>query len=194
MELGRRDEYFSQPQNTERGLGGPSYENLSRKNASIVGVGVADNPNLYPDVESNSPANGTQRHSITVSTSETQPSNTFNPAYPSNTVFSSSPESKPHLAFENKLKLSEWKSTNKRLEKTQLMETELRRQPPTTPVLQPVHRYCLAEDFVKPYRAHHCRACETVSCSQIKSVIFVLSFNFILMQCVLKYDHHCPCK
>jgi palmitoyltransferase len=180
MELGRRDEYFSQRQNTERGLAGPSYEDLTRRNASIVGVGVVDKPNLCPDVESNSPANGTQRHSITVSTSETQPSNTFQPAFPSNTVLSSPPESRPHLAFENKLKLPTWKSmtsatsTNKRLEKAQLMEEQLHRQPPTTPVLQPVHRFCLIDGFVKPYRAHHCQSCETVSCSHIKSVISFL--------------------
>ncbi|KAF9074361.1 DHHC palmitoyltransferase-domain-containing protein [Rhodocollybia butyracea] len=45
------------------------------------------------------------------------------------------------------------------------------RRPPTTPVLSPEYRYCSRDLFVKPYRAHHCRACGT---------------------CVLKYDHHCP--
>lgn len=51
--------------------------------------------------------------------------------------------------------------------------TYIARRPPTTPVLEPLHRYCDKDGFVKPYRAHHCRNCGT---------------------CVLKYDHHCPCK
>ncbi|KAL0057793.1 hypothetical protein AAF712_015551 [Marasmius tenuissimus] len=45
------------------------------------------------------------------------------------------------------------------------------RRPPTTPQLLPEHRYCSKDLFIKPHRAHHCRACGT---------------------CVLKYDHHCP--
>lgn len=47
------------------------------------------------------------------------------------------------------------------------------RKPPLTPVLLPQYRYCEKDELVKPYRAHHCRLCGT---------------------CVLKYDHHCPCK
>ena len=184
MELGRREQYLSQPQNTGRGFAGPSYEDLTKRNASIVGVGGIYKPNLGSDtdVESNLPANGTQRPSTTVSTSETQPSNTFKPASPSITVHSSSPESRTHLAFENNLKLPKWKSTTpatKRSERAQLMEAQLHRRPPTTPVLQPLHRYCLTDGLVKPYRAHHCRSCGTVSSSQIKCVIFVLSYNFI---------------
>jgi len=45
------------------------------------------------------------------------------------------------------------------------------RTPPTTPILLPEHRYCYRDGIIKPFRAHHCRACGT---------------------CVLKYDHHCP--
>lgn len=37
------------------------------------------------------------------------------------------------------------------------------RHPPTHPVLSPEYRYCHREGFVKPPRAHHCRACGTVS-------------------------------
>ncbi|KAI0342150.1 zf-DHHC-domain-containing protein [Trametopsis cervina] len=47
----------------------------------------------------------------------------------------------------------------------------LTRSPPKTPVLRPDRRYCHKEGFLKPLRAHHCRACGT---------------------CILKYDHHCP--
>ncbi|CAL1698197.1 unnamed protein product [Somion occarium] len=45
------------------------------------------------------------------------------------------------------------------------------RKPPPTPALLPEYRYCYKDGFVKPTRAHHCRACGT---------------------CILKYDHHCP--
>ncbi|KAH9920836.1 zf-DHHC-domain-containing protein [Epithele typhae] len=45
------------------------------------------------------------------------------------------------------------------------------RRPPKTPVLRDEYRYCYKDGFLKPHRAHHCRACGT---------------------CVLKYDHHCP--
>jgi len=45
------------------------------------------------------------------------------------------------------------------------------RVPSASPVLLPEYRYCFRDELVKPFRAHHCRACGT---------------------CVLKYDHHCP--
>ena len=38
----------------------------------------------------------------------------------------------------------------------------LARRPPVTPVLLPEYRYCFKDGFVKPPRAHHCRACGTV--------------------------------
>lgn len=37
------------------------------------------------------------------------------------------------------------------------------RRPTTTPVLLPEYRYCNKCQIVKPSRAHHCRACGTVS-------------------------------
>lgn len=38
----------------------------------------------------------------------------------------------------------------------------LTRRPSTTPVLDPAHRWCSKCEIIKPYRAHHCRACGTV--------------------------------
>lgn len=37
------------------------------------------------------------------------------------------------------------------------------RKPPAHPALNPEYRYCYRDKFVKPTRAHHCRACGTVS-------------------------------
>ena len=37
------------------------------------------------------------------------------------------------------------------------------RSPPKTPVLREEYRYCRKDEFLKPLRAHHCRACGTVS-------------------------------
>lgn len=39
----------------------------------------------------------------------------------------------------------------------------VRRRPSSLPVLHPAHRYCYHDQIVKPYRAHHCRNCGTVS-------------------------------
>lgn len=36
------------------------------------------------------------------------------------------------------------------------------RTPPMTPILLPEYRYCARDGIIKPYRAHHCRACGTV--------------------------------
>ena len=41
------------------------------------------------------------------------------------------------------------------------------RSPPKTPVLQAEYRYCHKDGFQKPLRAHHCRACGTVSTSVV---------------------------
>lgn len=36
------------------------------------------------------------------------------------------------------------------------------RRPPKVPLLKPEYRYCYKDEIVKPFRAHHCRACGTV--------------------------------
>ena len=37
------------------------------------------------------------------------------------------------------------------------------RRPPTSAALLPENRYCREDGLIKPYRAHHCRHCGTVS-------------------------------
>lgn len=51
-------------------------------------------------------------------------------------------------------------------------ELPVRRRPSTTPVLHPAHRYCHRDRIVKPYRAHHCRSCGTVS---LKAIVMLAS-------------------
>lgn len=178
MELGHRDQHLSQPP-IDRSIAGPSYEDLMKRDSSIIGAGSVIGSNPSPDV--NPPTSAIQRPSIALSASETQPSTTFRPALPSTTtVVSSSPQGKAKLTFGRKLKLQKNKpmasTTNtapvfrsdKRLKKAKRREARMEelhvdRRPPTTAVLQPLHRYCLTEGFVKPYRAHHCRSCGAVS-------------------------------
>ena len=63
------------------------------------------------------------------------------------------------------------------------------RRPPSHPVLAPEYRYCQRDQIIKPMRAHHCRTCGTVSVGTT-----FLSRILTVLQCVLMYDHHCPCK
>lgn len=50
--------------------------------------------------------------------------------------------------------------------------THITRRPPRIAVLLPAHRYCSLDEIVKPYRAHHCRACGTVSLVASLSFLF----------------------
>ncbi|KAL1741379.1 DHHC palmitoyltransferase-domain-containing protein, partial [Schizophyllum fasciatum] len=60
---------------------------------------------------------------------------------------------------------------SKREEKEMQRALHIARRPPPVPYLRDEQRYCTRCNIVKPYRAHHCRACGT---------------------CILRYDHHCP--
>lgn len=45
------------------------------------------------------------------------------------------------------------------------------RRPPISPVLKPEYRYCGRDGFVKPLRAHHCRACGTVRLTEWRTCV-----------------------
>ena len=64
------------------------------------------------------------------------------------------------------------------------------RRPPSQPVLKEERRFCYRCKHVKPMRAHHCRGCGTVGGVYYVPVKILMTF----MQCVLMYDHHCPCE
>jgi len=51
------------------------------------------------------------------------------------------------------------------------------RRPPTAAVLQPIHRFCTHDEIVKPYRAHHCRVCGTVSASFFSLIVEKLTIG-----------------
>ncbi|PPQ65457.1 hypothetical protein CVT24_010788 [Panaeolus cyanescens] len=171
-------------------MGGPSYEDLLRRdlltsqqttgqtkpdNASAVGnaVSALSNPANLPSY------NTTAKDGL----SETLPSAHVTDLPPPATAKTSSKKVKssklrntpPPGASESPISPSAQTISpkeRKRLEReTRLMNLNVVRRPPMLPYLLPAHRYCESDLIVKPYRAHHCRACGT---------------------CVLKYDHHCP--
>lgn len=174
MELGNRDQNLSQLPSIERGFAGPSYEDLLKRDAT--------ESNPAPNIEAPNPKNDARVNVTPLPTSEMQLSNALEPVLLPTTVDSSSRQGRSKLAFGQKLKLQKKKpvasttnptpvlESDKRSEKAQrrearLQELHIDRRPPTTAVLQPMHRYCMTEEFLKPYRAHHCRSCGTVSCS-----------------------------
>ncbi|CAA7262198.1 unnamed protein product [Cyclocybe aegerita] len=162
--------HLSQPRH-EPGLAGPSYEDLLRKDGVTV-----RNDNEEHDTDPNASVLGViPRPAVRI---DERPA-VEPPRSPTSSETMASPQQQHHKqssSISSNIKLMKPRPDDRRLsttrqEKKQRKHDALQRRPPTTAVLLPAHRYCTTEQFVKPYRSHHCRVCGT---------------------CVLKYDHHCP--
>ncbi|KAF8147669.1 DHHC palmitoyltransferase-domain-containing protein [Crassisporium funariophilum] len=176
MEMGSREQNpptTSHPSGVGNGLAGPSYENLVSRYANANGghedinAGVLDAIPI-PKPKAAATSSPTDMPQFVPTTVPTASSTTVT----SPSTFPSSPTKLKNDRPPASAALTATQRSEKQLEREQrLLELNVDRRPPTTAVLQPVHRYCGMDEFVKPYRAHHCRVCGT---------------------CVLKYDHHCP--
>lgn len=161
MEVGNRDSQQSRgpsltmttsrghaSQRQPSGLAGPSYEDLLRRDESRRSEAQERNTGTLDAISVPKPA----AIATPISTSTTLGA----PAPPKNT----------HHGKLSKKGDSEGAVTrhdSARMQEQRLMALHVARRPPTTPVLDPVHRYCTVDQIVKPYRSHHCRICGTVS-------------------------------
>ncbi|KAH9477093.1 Palmitoyltransferase PFA3 [Psilocybe cubensis] len=157
-------------QKRENGLAGPSYEDLLKRDAAQESnAGILDSisppkPALLSNSKSLSSTSPVLNSFATVTSHQPEEgsSNSLNPPI------------KPEPLRSSTRALNSTPSAQRKKEMEEIERLEalnVTRKPPTTPVLQPVHRYCIRDGIVKPYRSHHCRICGT---------------------CILRYDHHCP--
>ena len=160
----------------DSGLAGPSYEDLLRRDAAATSEVQGINTGVLDVIPIPKPSFMGDSKTIPGAPASTSPAPTS-----STTVMSHQQQQPPHPPFINidsRLKLKKPKPlspsvtpvSTKRQEKWMERERELQnlnvtRRPPTIAVLQPVHRYCNTDEILKPYRAHHCRVCGTVSFS-----------------------------
>jgi len=68
----------------------------------------------------------------------------------------------PQSDAEREARLAERRMRKQEQLEQRLAAKNVRRKPPQTPVLLPVHRYCDVDQLLKPFRTHHCRICGTV--------------------------------
>ena len=149
----------------DTGLAGPSYEDLLRRDAE------ADTGALGAiSVPAPKPAFLGDSKTVPGGSASTSPVPTS-----STTVTSHQQQQHPPI-IGSKLKLKKpkppspsvtpvaTKRQQKWMERERVLQSlNVTRRPPTTAVLQPIHRYCNTDKILKPYRAHHCRVCGTVS-------------------------------
>ncbi|KIM41877.1 hypothetical protein M413DRAFT_27435 [Hebeloma cylindrosporum] len=163
----------------DTGLAGPSYEDLLRRDGASTSEVQGTNQGASDAIPVPKPAFMGDSKGGPGAPASTSPAPT------SSTTAMSHQQQHPSFNMTNsKLKLKKpkpispsvtpvsTKREQKWMERERVLQSlNITRRPPTTAVLQPVHRYCNTDEILKPYRAHHCRVCGT---------------------CVLKYDHHCP--
>jgi palmitoyltransferase len=158
----------------DTGLAGPSYEDLLRRDGALTSEVQGTNTGTLDTTPVPKPAFMGDSKTIPGAPVSTSPVPT------STTVMSHQQQQKPHPSFnvDSRLKLKKpkplspsltlvsTKRQQKWIERERVLQSlNITRRPPTTAVLQPVHRYCNTDEILKPYRSHHCRVCGTVSFS-----------------------------
>ena len=157
----------------DTGLAGPSYEDLLRRDGVPGSEVQGTNAGALHAIPAPKSAFMGDSKTIPGAPASTSPA-------PTSTTVMSDQQRQPHPSFniDSRLKLKKpkplspsvtpvsTKRQQKWMERERVLQSlNITRRPPTTAVLQPVHRYCNTDEILKPYRAHHCRVCGTVSFS-----------------------------
>lgn len=165
-------------------IAGPSYEDLLRKDN--ISLPQRDSNEGVLDAESSASPTSLANPSHYQPQPSTVHSYKLKKSKPLEAVFTATSFTAPTLTSS---KMTE--KQKKEADREKMLENlNVLRNPPSTPSLLPAHRYCHTDKIVKPFRAHHCRVCGTVS--RTLFVDFGVAANEFT-QCVLRYDHHCPC-
>ena len=139
--------HASQRQPSASGLAGPSYEDLLRRDELRRSEAQERNTGTLHSISAPKPA------AITTPISASSTLGAPAPPTALNTKLSKKGGSvRPLTGHDSRL-----------VRIQRLMALHIARRPPSTPVLDPVHRYCTVDQIIKPYRSHHCRICGTVS-------------------------------
>jgi palmitoyltransferase len=180
VEPGQRNSQQSRPSTTlssshgpasqrkaSAGLAGPSYEDLLRRDdsrpieAREQHAGVTDSIAIPKPAFMNGATNYGAPHSPSPGT--TTSTTVASPPPPQPAFLNKKLLKKPHALSPTVSKPSPARQDKELKRQQRLVTLNVTRRPPMTPVLHPVHRYCPTDRIIKPYRAHHCRVCGTVS-------------------------------
>ena len=135
------------PQDGDSGAG-PSYEQMLRSDSR------SSNP-----LHAKEPSAGVLDGAVQLSLStDDKPSTSSAAGVSQQNQPTSEPVTQSRLDARRAKRLSKQAARNNRLDQLNVF-----RKPPSTPILEPVFRYCDSDELVKPYRAHHCSSCGTVS-------------------------------
>lgn len=149
------------------GLAGPSYEDLLRRDDSRPIEAREQNAGVTDSISVPKPAfmNGTTNPGTPYSPSPVTTTSTTVASPPPRqpTFLNKKLLKKPHALSPMVSKQSPARQHKELKKQQRLVTLNVTRRPPMTPVLHPVHRYCPTDHIIKPYRAHHCRSCGTVS-------------------------------
>lgn len=147
------------------GLAGPSYEDLLRRGDSQPIETREQNAGIMDSISVPKPAfmNGTTNPGTPHSSSPVTTTSTTIASPPQPTFLNKKLLKRPRALSPTVSKPSPTQQDKELKKQQRLVTLNVTRRPPSTPVLHPVHRYCATDHIIKPYRAHHCRVCGTVS-------------------------------